>query len=128
MQSFPFRFSRAYSLAGLPFAVTPATTGVVVSDDLLQIRFGPWRLSTPSSNVVHTEVGGPYTFLKTAGPAHLSFSDHGVTFATNGDAGLCIQFKVPVRAINPLGPPASPNATVTVADPALLQQALHRDG
>jgi len=121
---FTFRFSRAYALAGLPFGVTPRTTSLVVSSSQLRIRFGPWRLSTPLSNIAHAQVSGPYLFVKTAGPAHLSFSDHGVTFATNGERGTCIVFHEPVRALNPLGPPLHPNITVTVDDPERLARLL----
>jgi hypothetical protein len=121
---FTFRFSRAYALAGLPFGVTRATAWLVVTPHELRVRFGPWRLATPLSNIAHAEVSGPYRFVKTAGPAHLSFNDHGVTFATNGERGACIVFHEPVRALNPLGPPLHPNLTVTVKDPRRLAERL----
>jgi hypothetical protein len=122
--AFAFLFSRAFALAGLPFGVTPRTTSLVVSSGQLLIRFGPWRLATPLSNIAHAEVSGPYRFVKTAGPAHLSFTDHGVTFATNGRRGTCIVLHEPVRALNPLGPPMHPNITVTVDDPERLARLL----
>jgi hypothetical protein len=121
---FTFRFSRAYALAGLPFGVTPRTTSLVVTSSQLRIRFGPWRLATPLSNIAHAEVSGPYRFVKTAGPAHLSFNDHGVTFATSGGRGTCIVLHEPVRALNPMGPPMHPNITVTVDDPERLARLL----
>jgi hypothetical protein len=122
--AFTFRFSRTFALAGLPFGVTPRTASLVVSDGQLRIRFGLWRLATRLSNIAHAEVSGPYRFVKTAGPAHLSFSDHGVTFATNGDRGTCIVLREPVRALNPLGPPMHPNITVTVDEPERLARLL----
>jgi hypothetical protein len=123
---YAFRFSRAYALAALPFGVTRATAWLVVTPQELRVRFGPWRLVTPLTNIAQTDVGGPYRFLKTAGPAHLSLSDRGVTFATNGERGTCIVFHEPVRALNPLGPPLHPNLTVTVKDPERLSQRLTR--
>jgi hypothetical protein len=125
---FSFRFTRPYVIAGLPFGVTPWTTGVDVVGDRLEVRFGPWRLRTPVSNVASTQVTGPFTFIKTAGPAHLSFTDHGVTFATNGERGLCIVLHEPVRAINPVGPPSHPNLTVTVAEFDRLAEKLAAPG
>ncbi|MFP5346925.1 MAG: hypothetical protein ACLGIA_07855 [Actinomycetes bacterium] len=122
--TFPFRFTRSYALAALPFGVTPMTTRLTLSRESLHVRFGPWQLTTPRSNIASTEIAGPYSFVKTAGPAHLSFSDHGVTFATNGDQGVCIVLTRPVHALNPFGPPLHPNLTVTVADPESLVQAL----
>jgi hypothetical protein len=123
-ETFAFRFSRSYRLAALPFGVTDRTTRLIVTPYRLHVRFGPWRLDTPLTNIASTGVAGPYSFIKTAGPAHLSFTDHGVTFATNGDRGACIAFHQPVRALNPLGPPLHPNLTVTVSDPEHLAELL----
>jgi hypothetical protein len=117
---FPFAFTRPYALAGLPLGITTRTAWVEVSERL-EVRFGPWRLSTPLSNVAGTELTGDYGFVKTAGPPHLSFADRGVTFATNGDRGVCVQFHAPVRVLWPLTHPA---ATLTVADPEALRRAL----
>src|SRR3954452_15906399 len=100
MQRFPFAFARPYRLAALPFGIQPDTAFVDVGDDLA-IRFGPWKLITPRSNVTTTEATGGFSFLKTAGPAHLSFADRGITFATNGDRALCISFAAPVPGIDP---------------------------
>lgn len=121
MQRFEFAFAPSYRLAALPFGIVPATSWVEVGDGHLTVRFGPWRLRTPLSNVAGTEISGGYAFVKTAGPAHLSFSDRGVTFATNGDRGLCVRFHEPVRVLFPL---THPGVTLTVADPEALAAAL----
>ena len=111
---FRFRFHPLYRVLGLPFGITEGTTSVEVSDNHLTVRFGPWRLRTPLSNIASCERTGPYTVPKTAGPAHLSLADRGVTFATNPDAGLCLRFDEPVAAIDPFGWIRHPAATVTV--------------
>lgn len=54
--------------------------------------------------------------LKTAGPAHLSLADKGLTFATNGDHGVCPIMRQAVPGIDPFGLLRHPNLTVTVAD------------
>ena len=123
MARFPFRFATAYRLPALVFGVVPATTWVEV-DDELRARFGPWSLRTPLTNVASVQETGDYAFVKTAGPAHLSFTDRGVTFATNGDRGVCVQFHEPVRGIDPTGRILHPGATFTVADPAGLVAAI----
>ncbi|RCW46039.1 hypothetical protein DFQ14_102341 [Halopolyspora algeriensis] len=123
---FPFRFAPAYRLAGLPFGVTGATTRVEVTDGQLLVRFGPWSLRSPVSNVVATTTTGPFSFLPTAGPAHLSLTDRGLTCATNGERGLCIQFAEPVGGIEPFGLIRHPAVTVTVADCRGLARMLHR--
>ncbi|MFC6285290.1 hypothetical protein ACFP3Q_03925 [Nocardioides sp. GCM10027113] len=95
-----------------------------MDDDELRARFGPWTLRTPRSNVAGgTETGG-FAWLKTVGPAHLSLTDHGVTFATNGDHAVCLTFHDPVRVLDPTGRLRHPGATLTVADPPAVLRAL----
>ncbi len=113
---FPFLFDRRYRVLGLPFGVTAATAGVELDDDELRVRFGPWRLRTPVANLADVSTSGGYALLKTAGPPHLSFSDRGISFATNGDRGACVAFHEPVRGIEPTGRLRHPGATLTVAD------------
>lgn len=124
MPRFDFRFARPYLAAGLPFGVTPLTASVEVDGGELRVRFGPWSLRTPVANVTGTEVTGPYALLKTLGPPHLSLADHGITFATNADRGLCARLRHPVPGIEPLGRLRHPGLTVTVADVDALAAAL----
>lgn len=95
-----------------------------VDDTELRVRYGPWSLRTPRSNIERVVETGGFSFLKTAGPPHLSFADRGVSFATNGDRAVCVTFREPVRAIEPTGRLRHPGATMTVADPAALRRAL----
>jgi hypothetical protein len=117
---FPFEFAGPYRIAALPFGITPVTAWVDVGDDLV-VRFGPWQLRTPVSNVAGTQTSGGYALVKTLGPPHLSFTDRGVTFATNSEHGLCVRFHEPVRVLWPL---THPGATMTVADVDGLRKAL----
>ena len=97
---------------------------VEVDATTLSVRFGPWSLRTPLRNIVDAVETSDFAYLKTAGPAHLSFADRGVTFATNGDRGLCLRFDEPVKAIDWIGLLRHPGATVTVADVSGLRRAL----
>ena len=124
MTRFPFAFAAAYRLPALVFGITPVTAYVELDDVDLRVRFGPWSLRTPRSNVAGAELSGDYGFVKTAGPPHLSFTDRGVTFATNGERGVCVRFHERVRGIDPTGRILHPGATMTVADPAGLAAAL----
>ncbi len=123
-QRFPFRFAPSYRLAALLFGVTPASTELVLTDDELRVRFGLWRLRTPRSNIASVEESGGFLWVKNAGPAHLSLVDHGVTFATNGEHAVCVQFVEPVKVMDPTGRLRHPGMTATVADPAGLVAAL----
>src|SRR5262249_40374131 len=111
----------------LPLVITPETTFVEIDrrgEPVLRARFGTWLLETPCANVVDTTQTGPYSFVKTIGPPHVSLADLGVTFATNGGSGLCIRFRTPVGAIAPLGVVRHPALTVTVADVDGLARSL----
>ena len=124
--SFPFLFEHRYAVAGRPFGVTESRTSIHVSGGRLQARFGPWHVDTALSNIVSVAVTGPYAFVKTAGPAHLGFTDRGLTFATNSSAGVCMEFVEPITGIDPFGKIRHPNLTLTPADCAGLAAALQQ--
>ena len=97
----------------------------LVADSSLDARFGPWRVSTLLENVSDVSVTGPYAFWKTAGPARLAITDRGLTFASNGDSGVLISFRTPVRGLDPFGALRHPELTITVADVDRLAELLH---
>ncbi len=123
-QTFDFAFAPSYRLAGLPFGILPATARVQIVGEELRVRYGLWSMRTPVDNVVSVQLTGGFGFLKTAGPPHLSFSDKGVSFTTNGERALCLSFREPVPAIDPTGRIKHPGATLSVADPEGLAAAL----
>lgn len=124
VRTFDLAFARAYALAGRPFGITPATTTVEVGPQWLYVRYGPWRLATPRANIASAEPSGGFSFVRTAGPPHLSLADRGVSFTTNGEAALCLTFREPVPAIDPTGVIRHPGATISVADPHALAEEL----
>ena len=119
-----FAFDPTYRLPALLFGVTPRTASVEVGPQDLTVRYGPWRLRTPLDNVAGCQVTDGYSFVKTAGPPHLSFADKGVSFTTSGGPGLCVAFHEPVPAIDFVGRIRHPAATLTVEDPAALRAEL----
>lgn len=121
---FEFGFEPRYQRWAKWFGVTPVNAFVAVGQFDLTAHFGPWTVRTPLSNIASMEVTGPYTFWKTGGPAHLSFRDGGLTFATNGTAGLCISFTIPVSGIEPTGHLRHRSLTVTAADCSKLAARL----
>ncbi len=128
VQRFAFEFDSAHRAASLPFGVTPATTSVQLNDSELYVRFGPWSVRTPRENIAGVELSGPYAWVKTAGPARLSFADKGLTFATNGKAGVCLRFVEPVRGLDPLGLIRHPGLTLTIAEPDRFALAVTNSG
>ena len=115
-ERFPFAFHPTYRRLSRPFGVTPESSWVEVGGGLLKARFGPWRVTTPLTNVIGAEVTGPYALIKTAGPARLAITDRGITFATNGHRGVRIDFRTPVPGLDPLRLIKHPELTVTVED------------
>ncbi len=123
----PFEFSPGHRRASRLFAITPDNSWVDVGPEWLAVRYGPWRLLTPRSNVSGHQVTEDFAFLKTAGPPHLSLEDQGVSFTPNGTRALCVQFHEPVPAIDPTGILRHPAATLGVVDPEALAGALDDD-
>ncbi len=128
VRRFAFAFEPAGLALGLPFGVTPWTSGVTVTAHDLVILYGPWRLRTPLTNVAGTERTGPYRLSRIAGPPRWSWADRGVSFATTTAEGLCIRFRRPVPGVLPLGLHLGlvrhPAATVTVDNPEGLARLL----
>jgi len=126
MSRFSFRFDPTYRRLARPFGVTPERAWVDVGGGRLEARYGPWCVRTSLDNVADAAVTGPYAFVKTAGPARLAVTDRGLTFASNGDRGVCITFDAPVTGIDRAGRIHHPELTVTVLDADGLIAALAR--
>ena len=91
----------------------------------LRVRFGPWLVETPLSNLAGAEATGPYRVLRVFG-VRLSLVDRGLTFGTTTRGGVCLRFREPVRGIDPWGRIRHPGLTVTVSEPDLVAEAVNR--
>ncbi|WP_139977378.1 hypothetical protein [Nocardioides litoris] len=114
---FDFAFARSYRVPALALGITGSTAWVELGTDGLLVRYGLWRLRTPLANLGEVQRTGGFSWFKTVGPPHLSFADRGVSFATNGDDAVCVQFHEPVRVLDPTGRLRHPGATMTLRDP-----------
>jgi hypothetical protein len=124
VEVFGFEFDALHQRVSRLFGVSAHNAAVTLHDTEFDACFGPWRVNTPHGNISAVEVTGPYQLVKTIGPPRLSFTDRGLTFATNSRAGVCLSFHDAVPGIEPTGRLRHPNLTVTVADPAGLAAAL----
>ena len=113
---FTFRFDHFHRILATPFGIGPDTARLHISKVILDARFGPWRVTTPVAIIAEVDRTGHYGLLRTAGPARLSLSDGGLTFATNAQAGLCIRFMDSIPGLEPTGILRHRGLTVTVAD------------
>ena len=126
VESFDFTVDPALRRWSRLFGVRPERCTITLSATEVTVTFGKWTLSTVPANVVAVEVDGPYRWWKIAGPPRLSLADLGITFATNAEAGVCIELRDPVGGLDPLHVIRHPNVTVTVADPAHFAAELRR--
>ncbi len=120
--TFGFEFDPRFKVALALVGVRPASARVTVGDDV-DVRFGPWRLRTPRTNVVSAEVTGPYRWYTSIG-ARYSLADGGATFGSTPRGGVCLTFREPVPALLPGRLLRHRGLTVTVADPSGLKAAL----
>lgn len=99
---------------------------VRVTDDWLDVRFGPWRVRTPLTNVAGAEQSGPLSLWRAFG-ARLSLADRGLTFGTSTEGGVCVRLHQPVAGLLPVRLRMHPGLTVTVERPqALVTDLRHR--
>ena len=123
---FGFAFERRVAPFAFVFGVTPLTAYAEVDGRELRVRFGPWSARTPLDNIMSATITGPYALPKVAGPAHFSFADGGVTFATSTKRGVCVQLREPIPALVPLGLLRHSGLTLTVDDPERFVAAITR--
>ena len=118
---------RAVFAVGRPWLsrLLGAHSGLELDTDGLRVRLGPWTVSTPLENLAGADVTGPYRPLRALG-VRLSLADHGLTFGTTTERGLCVRFRTPVRGIDPLGLLRHPSLTATVVEPGLIATAIDR--
>lgn len=120
---FEFDFAPAFRPMLLVVGVTPQTSSVRLSDTELDARFGPWKFSTPVSNITGVHVTGPYRWYRAIG-ARGSFADRGLTFGTTTRGGVCLVFDHPVPGLEPTRRMLHPGLTLTVAEPRRFADAV----
>ncbi len=125
---FAFNWDRRLAPAARLFGVSPHRAWAEINQGGLTVRFGPWSVQTPLSNVSRASVTGPYRWWRVAGPARLSMADGGLTFASSTGAGVCVDFKEPISGIDPWGLIRHPSLTVTVESPKSFCHALSPGG
>lgn len=114
MTFFPYRFDDPSRLLLRVLGVRPDRDGVRIDHECLVASFGPLSVEIDLVNIKSVEVSGPYAWAKVIGP-RLSMADHGLTFGTNAERGVCLQFHEPVRSV--VGPWKHPGLTLTVDEP-----------
>ena len=122
-QFFPYRFDNRWKPMFTVLRVG-ADDGVTITDDgRLRATYGRFEVDTPLDNIDHTLVTGPHRWYTAVG-LRLSFADDGITFGTNHQRGLCIEFVETVPRVIGFKPHSA--LWVSVADPEALAAAIGR--
>lgn len=122
---FDFAFDPVFRAPLAALGVVPDTAFVTVRPDAFIARFGPWSCATEPENITCVQRTGPYRWYRAIGPRG-SFADRGATFGSSVAGGVCLEFRRPVKALEPVGLLRHPGLTVTVADPDGLITAMGR--
>jgi len=118
---FPYRLDNRWSPMFAALRIK-RTDGVTLTDDgMLRATFGFLNVETPVANIDHTEVTGPHRWYTAVG-ARLSLADDGLTFGTNHQLGLCLEFVERIPKV--IGFRKHSTLWVSVADPDGLANAL----
>jgi hypothetical protein len=120
---YAFRFDAKATVVLRLFGINAERSWVRLTDDTLEVRFGPWRVRTPLANVAGVQRSGPFTLWRAFG-VRLSLADRGLTFGTSTEGGVCVRFHRPVSGLLPGRLPLHPGLTVTVTDPEALMTDL----
>jgi hypothetical protein len=124
VERFPFAFDPRFVPLLAAARIRTSNSEVVIDDDTFEARFGPFRLTTPTSNLKSVQITRHYRWYKAIGP-RWSLADGGATYGTNAREGVCVCFHEQVPA-GLVGRRRHPGLTVTVEDPAMLADAVGR--
>ena len=109
---FPYRYETRLAPMWLAFRAWPSTQGVTVTDDgQLIVRYGPFRIDAPLSQIQDAHITGPYRWWTAVG-ARLSLADDGLTFGTNATQGVCMHFEPRIHRVLGLRDHSALNVTV----------------
>lgn len=117
--AFDQRFAALLKLLG----VRPRRAHVTIGEHSFEARFGPWLVTTPLSNIRQVSLTGPHSPLKAIGP-RFSPTTRSLTFGSNADRTVRIEFHRPVPGMEPLGIVKHPALSVSVAKPNALRDQL----
>lgn len=117
--AFDHRFSGLLKLLG----VRASRAHVTIGDHGFEARFGPWVVTTPLSNIRQVSITGPHSPLKAIGP-RFSPTTRSLTFGSNAERTVRIEFHQPVPGMEPFGIIRHPAISVSVERPEALRERL----
>jgi hypothetical protein len=120
---FVFRFDRSarYSLRAL--RVHPAQARIQMGSAGLDVRFGPWRVTTQRANVAGAQLSGPLRWWRSVG-ARYSPADHRLVLGSSRHGAVCLSFAHPVVCVHRRASIRLTSLTVTTTEPDELAAAV----
>ncbi|MFT7646562.1 MAG: hypothetical protein ACI8Y4_001297 [Candidatus Poriferisodalaceae bacterium] len=119
--NFPYALDKRWAALFALLRVSDDDAVSVAADGMLRATFGRVKVETPIANIDHTLVTGPHRWYSAVG-LRLSFADDGLTFGTNHNKGLCIEFVEKIPKV--IGWKDHSALWVSVADPEGLAAAI----
>lgn len=120
---FPYELDKRWFALFAALRVSDSDGVHITDDGKFLATFGRVKVETPLANIDHTKMTGPHRWYTAVG-LRLSFSDDGLTFGTNHQRGLCIEFKERIPKV--IGRRDHSALWVSVADPEGLAAAIDR--
>ena len=120
-RTFPYRLDNRWFALFKVLGVSEGDGVELTAADGFVATYGRLRIVTPLDNIVTTEVTGPHRWWTAVG-VRLSMADDGITFGTNHDRGLCIEFAERIPRV--MGLRKHSSLWVSVADPEGLAGAI----
>jgi hypothetical protein len=122
-QFFPYRFDQRWKPLFVTLRVCDDDGVTITGAGVMRATYGRVKIETPLANIDHTQITGPHRWYTAVG-LRLSFADDGITFGTNHERGLCIEFIEKVDRV--IGRRDHSALWVSVADPEGLAAAIGR--
>ncbi|NNE10654.1 MAG: hypothetical protein HKN41_00230 [Ilumatobacter sp.] len=120
-QFFPYALDRRWQPLFTVLKVGSDDGVTIREDGMLVARYGWWTVKTPLDNVHGSTITGPHRWYTAVG-LRLSAADSGLTFGTNHERGVCIDFVDPIPRV--IGFENHAALWVSGADPEGLHAAL----
>jgi hypothetical protein len=118
---FPYRLDKRWKPLFAVLGVDEKDGVELTEDGTLRATYGRVEVETPITNVDHTLETGPHRWYTAVG-IRLSFADNGITFGTNHQRGLCIEFVNKIPRV--VGFNNHSALWVSVAEPTALAAAI----
>jgi len=127
-RSYPFEFTGLARMLDRTFGVHAAEAAVQLSDSDITVDFGPWRISSPLTNVASMGLTSPCSVATTIGPPRFRGSPRAFGVITSTIPAVELRFSEPIAGAEPTGRIRMHRLAVTVTEHHRLIEELAARG